>query len=224
MDPKLIILASLGSFLILSKGSSSSSSPKFVPDKQPSFKKNLNLILVALEEKLDCPYLRDYFMCVAYVESRFLPSAIRYESGGYYPSNTNTFREPYLWKYTGGLFQMFPFVALDTADGTAKDLDPRYVFNPLYAIAFAIDFAYRLNKYHEADRWLYVRFGWRSLKTLNEKPLEIGQQVQDRMIKAADELGIDPNFLYQHPDFTKYKNLQFKGTLNWILNNYAKET
>jgi hypothetical protein len=62
------------------------------------------------------------------------------------------------------------------------------------------------------------------LKTLNEKPLEIGQQVQDRMIKAADELGIDPNFLYQHPDFTKYKNLQFKGTLNWILNNYAKET
>lgn len=226
-----ILLGSAG--LLLLSGSASSSSgtsipTKYIPPQQPDFYPKLKVILPYVENLLDCPYLANYFSCVGYVESRFVPSAIRYETGkGYHPDlfpKNPYIGQKYLWEYTGGLFQMFPYVALNTGDNMGNTLDPRLVFHPLYSIAFAIDFAYRLNKYYDADRWLYVRFGWRSLSTLKNKPLEEGEAVQNRMINAADELGINPQFLYQHPNFAVYeKYYKFKGLLNHLLIRYLKK-
>ena len=86
----LLPLLLLSGLAILNKKSSSGSSNsgeygfvkngKFVPKKQPSFKNQLNEILIDLEEKLEIEDLRDFLMGVAWVESKYYPSAIRYET------------------------------------------------------------------------------------------------------------------------------------------------
>lgn len=214
-------------FLLLGKNSrASSSQTKYVPPKQNNFTPKMREILPKLEEKLNCPYLSDFLLTVSRVESRGYPSAIRYEPGmGYHPNRfpQNPYRNyPYLWQYTGGLFQMFPYIALETYDNSAHKLDPRLVFNPYCSIAFAIDFAYRLHKKYNAERWIEIRFGWRSLKTLQEKPIDIGQEIQNRMINAAEDLNINPGFLYNYPNFSVYENnYQFAKLVKYILANYS---
>lgn len=235
MEPLTIAaIVGLSSLLFLGGGSKGggSVSIKYTPKKQSSFKSELNVILKDLENKLENPYIRDFFMCVAEVESKFIPSAIRYEniSGSWENFQKKFAKNPFitsrsLWAYTGGLFQLFPSTALSTNDGKGDTLNPTLVFHPLYTIAFAVDLAYRLNKYHDADRWIEVRLGWASLATLKSGTLEKQEAVQNRMINAADKLGINPQFLYQHPDFTKYKNnYQFAGLVKYLFDKYGVKT
>jgi len=175
----LLLLSGLA---ILNKKSSSSSSNisgeygsikngKFVPRKQPSFKNQLNEILIDLEEKLEIEDLRDFLMGVAWVESKFYPSAIRYETTGFIGVQNNPTRfknnkwrnNPVYWNFTLGLFQMFPSTALSVSDGAAKNNNPLTLANPYYSIAYGIDFASRLNKSYGAKTWFDIRLGWHSL-------------------------------------------------------------
>lgn len=232
----LLILSGLA---ILNNKSSSSSSNisgeygsikngKFVPKAQPSFKTKLDSILIDLEEKLEIEDLRDFFMGVAWVESKYFPSAIKYETTGFIGVQNNPTRfknnkwknNPVYWNFTGGLMQFFASTALSTADGTAKNNSPLTVFNPYYTIAYGIDFASRLNKSYKANSWFDIRLGWHSLKLLNEKTPEIMLEVENRIVKGINNSGGNPEILYKYNpnNFDKYRSeYGFKKLLNYIL-------
>lgn len=230
----LTIAAIAGLSLLLLSGKSSFAATgipkKYIPKKQSPFKNELDVILNDLEDKLNIVYLHDFFMCVAEIESKFIPSAIRYENisnetyGNFLKvlSNNPYINQRYLWEFTGGLFQMFPSTALKTADDKGDNLNPLLVFHPLYTIAFAVDYAYRLNKIHDAYRWIDIRLGWASLSTLKKGTLEKQLAVQNRMMNAADTLGINPQFLYQHPNFNTYSSkYQFAGLVKYLFDRYG---
>jgi hypothetical protein len=215
-------------------------SGKYVPIKQPNFKEKLKPILKSLEKDLKSPGLYDFFMGVARIESRWFPSAIRYESTGYRLLFSQPNKEgkrlmmdkwkknPWkydksLWLYTGGLFQIFPANALNTQDKVANNWDPRTVFDPYYQIAYCIDFASRLNLNHKADSWLKIRYGWNSLSVLynydNENYIEKAERVEDKIYKAILNNNGDPDILYLHqPDLFSYyrKNYKFNKLLEHI--------
>ena len=232
-------LLALSGLAILNKKSSSSSSSisgeygsikngKFVPKKQPSFQSKLNVVLTDLEEKLEIEDLRDFLMGVAWVESKYYPSAIKYETldkdrivdiKKIYKTN------PYinniaLWSWTGGLFQQFPSTCLKTADGVGKKNSPITIFNPYYTIAYGIDFASRLNKSYGADTWFDIRLGWHSLGLLKSKDPNIMLEVENRIVKGINNSNGNVNILYKYnPDnFDKYRSeYGFKKLLNYIL-------
>lgn len=223
----LAALAALGLIAVSSKRSSpiiksnsSVSSGKYVPAKQNEFKQRLNDILKSLESKLKIYGLRDYFMTIAWIESRYYPSAIKYEIGkGFYPNlfPKNKWKNyRYLWEYTGGLFQLFPYNALNTMDGTAKNLSPTTVFNPLYTIGYALDFAYRLQKKYGADSWLDIRFGWAGLDVLFDKPADRIIAIENRLLKSTTENNINPDFLYEYTDLNPYGKYGFSGIMKLI--------
>jgi hypothetical protein len=230
LELPLIALATLG---ILASSQSSSSSTankssnsgtiengKYIPVKQNEFKSKLNKILQSLESKLKIDGLRDYFMTIGWIESRYYPSAIRYEPNkGYHPNlfhNNKWKNYKYLWEYTGGLFQLFPYNALNTMDGTAKNLAPTTIFNPKYTIAYALDFAYRLQKKHGAETWLDIRFGWASLNTLYNKPADTIIAIENRLLKSTTENNINSDFLYEYVDLSSYEKYQFSGIIKLI--------
>lgn len=201
---------------------------KFVPKAQPNFKNQLNEILFDLEEKLDIENLRDFLMGVAWVESKFFPSAIKYEIldkdrivdiKKIYKTN------PYinniaLWSWTGGLFQQFPSTCLKTADGVGKKNSPITIFNPYYTIAYAIDFASRLNKSYGANTWFDIRLGWHSLGLLKSKDPDIMLEVENRIVKGINNSGGNPEILYKYNpnNFSKYRSeYGFKKLLNYTL-------
>jgi hypothetical protein len=201
---------------------------KFVPKKQPSFKTELNEILIDLEEKLEIEDLRDFFMGVAWVESKFYPSAIKYETTGFIGVQNNPTRfknnkwksNSVYWNATMGLFQMFGSTALSVADGTAKNNSPLTLFNPYYSIAYGIDFASRLNKSYKANSWFDIRLGWHSLKLLADKTPEVMLEVENRIVKGINNSGGNPEILYKYNpnNFNKYRSeYGFKKLLNYIL-------
>lgn len=214
---------------------------KYYPKEQPSFKAKLKPILKQLEKDLKAPGLYDFFMGVARIESRWYPDAIRYESNGYNlvkPCKKENgkvvckFRKrwlenpwknsPYLWNYTGGLFQMFPGTALYTADQSAKNYNPITVFDPYYSIAYAIDFASRLNKYYNADNWIKVRYGWNSLGTLihyDGKMAKEAERVGNKIYKSIETNGGNTSILYDYqPNLLSYyrENYGFQKLLKHI--------
>lgn len=158
-------------------------------------------------------------MTIGWIESRYYPSAINYETGkGYHPHlfpNNNWKGNKYLWEYTGGLFQLFPYVALNTYDGSAKNVSPTSVFDPYYSIAYGIDLAYRLKKKYGAKTWFDVRLGWASIDILKKKPGQKVIEIEDRLLNSAKENNINPEFLYETDlNFGSYKG--FKNTLKMI--------
>lgn len=223
---------------------------KYYPKEQPSFKAKLKPILKQLEKDLKAPGLYDFFMGVARIESRWYPDAIRYESTGYNlvkpcirDSNNKCLKKngvilrkdfksrykenpwrksPYLWNYTGGLFQLFPGTALYTADYSAKNYDPTTVFDPYYTIAYAIDLASRFNKNHGADQWVKIRYGWNSLRTLlyyDGTMTKEAERVGKKIHNAILENGADPSFLYDYrPNLFAYyrENYGFQKLLKHI--------
>ncbi len=235
----LLLLSGLA---ILNKKSSSSSNSisgeygsikngKFVPKKQPSFKSELNDILIDLEEKLEIEDLRDFLMGVAWVESKFYPSAIRYETTGFIGVQKNPTRfknnkwrkNPAYWNLTGGLFQFFGSTALSTADSAANNFSPLTIFNPYYSIAYAIDFASRLNKSYGAKTWFDIRLGWHSISLLKGKDPDIMLEVENRIVKGINNSGGNPEILYEYNpnNFSKYRSeYGFKKLLNYL----TKET
>lgn len=234
----LLLLSGLA---ILNKKSSSGSNNsgeygsikngKFVPRKQPSFKNQLNEILIDLEEKLEIEDLRDFLMGVAWVESKYYPSAIKYETTGFIGVQNNPTRfknnkwknSSIYWDATMGLFQMFPSTALSVSDGTAKNNSPLTLFNPYYSIAYGIDFASRLNKSYGAKTWFDIRLGWHSLRLLNDKDPDIMLEVENRIVKGINNSGGNPEILYKYNpnNFAKYRSeYGFKKLLNYL----TKET
>ena len=173
-------------------------------------------------------------MAFAYVESRYLPNATRPESTGYklvYKpkaynepleqfKNNPWIKDKVFWNFTGGILQIFPGNALNTLDGTANNLDPRLIFNWKYSLAFAIDFAYRLNKKYNAFDWLRIRYAWSSLSLLanyNTTMIAKANQVKSRVIEGVQKSKGNVNSLYKKPNFSKYAEFQFEGMLEYIL-------
>lgn len=203
------------------------------PQKQGSVKTELDNYLKAIEKDFEIPGIRDVFMGMSYVESRWIPSAWRYEPTGYklaYKSpdykepreifkNNPWIHDKVFWNSTSGLFQMFSANALDTNDQTAINLDPQLLLNWKYALAFAIDFAYRLNKKYDANSFIKIRYGWSSLSLLNsynttskQKASEVRGRVQEGIKKSNGKL----SSLDIKPNFSKYAEFQFAGMLDYI--------
>lgn len=231
MDIILPLLALSGLALFSKPKSSSSSSGNFkngqyVPTRQLSFKTKLNSILIDLENKLEIEDLRDFFMGVAWVESKYFPSAIKYENTGYIGVENNPTRfKNNKWKnkkeyfnFTGGLFQLFPSTAL-SATGAVNN-SPLTVFDPYYTIVYGIDLASRLNKSYNVKNWFDVRLGWHSLKLLKDKTPEILLEVENRIVNGINKSGGDSEILYKYlPDnFDKYRSdFGFKKLLKYTL-------
>lgn len=231
MDFTIPLLA-LSSLFLLNKNKGTSSGTtnivdgKYKPKSQPIFKNELDDILTELEPKLEIEDLRDFLMGVAWVESKYFPSAVAYPSitderwadiKKLYKTN-KYIKNKVLWEYTGGLFQLFPSSALKTSDGTGLKNDPTTVFNPYYAVAYAIDFASRLEKLG-ANTWFDIRLGWASLKTLNEKPPDYVLEIEGRIIKGINASDGDVEILYKYvPNrFDKYRaDYGFQKTLKYI--------
>ncbi len=189
---------------------------KFVPKPQPSFESKLDNILTTLEKELEIKYLRDFFMGVAYVESRFHPSAITYEDlddktwaniKKIYKTNKYIV-QPKLWFWTAGLTQLFPSTALKTADYSGINNSPLTLFDPLYSIAYSIDLASRLNKSYNANNWFEIRLGWKSLTTLKYKDPNVILGVENRIIDGIEKSGGNSNILYEYlpNNFSKYRS------------------
>lgn len=227
MDPILFPIIAIAAYAALKKPKVSSGE-LYKPTPQGNFKSSLDPILWDLEETIQTPFIRDYLMTIGYIESRYYPSSITHEPGmGWeFKSKDETYTvkkifpnnkwvgQKNLWEYTGGLFQLFPYVALNTNDDKAKRLSPVAVFDPYYTIAFATDLIYRLNRYYDAKTWLDIRLGWRSLRALKEKnPKEVAA-VKGRLLKSTEENGINPDFLYEPVSFGNYK--QYKATQEYI--------
>jgi len=229
MDPITPLLMLIPILFMKSKGvvSTSSGEGKFVPKPQPNFKNQLDKILTNLEEELEILYLRDFFMGVAWVESKYFPSAIAYENlddstwaniKKIYKTNKYISQKK-LWVWTGGLVQLFPSTALKTADGKGINNSPLTVFEPYYNIAYAIDYASRLNKSFDADTWFDIRLGWASLNTLKNKDPNKILAIEDRIVKGINNSDGNLNILYEYlPDnFDKYRSQYgFKKTLDLI--------
>lgn len=226
MDPILFPIIAFAALAALKKPKTATSSGGlYKPTPQGNFKSQLDPILWDLEETIQTPFIRDYLMTIGYIESRYYPSAITHEPGmGWYPDrfpNNKWKNQKNLWEYTGGLFQLFPYVALNTNDDKAKRLSPVAVFDPYYTIAFATDLIYRLNRYYDAKTWLDIRLGWRSLRALKEKnPKEVAA-VKGRLLKSTEENEINPDFLYEPVNFGNYK--QYKATQEYI-ETFRKKT
>lgn len=235
MDITLPLLAISSLLLFKAKGSKSTTSNnlegsvingKYKPKSQPEFKDDLDKILTELESKLEIEDLRDFLMGVAWVESKYFPSAIAYVTIGNdrwidvkktYKTNPYI-KDKYLWDYTGGLFQLFPSSALKTTDKKGIKNNPTTVFNPYYSIAYAIDFASRLEKIG-AETWFEIRLGWASLSVLNEKPPDKVLEIENRIIKGINNSNGDVNILYKYVPgrFDKYRSQYgFKKTLDYI--------
>jgi hypothetical protein len=229
MDPltPLLILVPLLLLNSKTKSTTSSSDGKYKPKSQPEFKNQLDNILTTLEPKLEIQYLRDFLMGAAYVESRYFPSAITYEKLDNDTWNnikklykTNKYiSQKNLWEFTAGLVQLFPSTALKTADGKGINNSPLTVFDPHYNIAYAIDYASRLNKYHDAVRWFDIRLGWASLQTLKNKEPNKVLAVEGRIVNGIEKSGGNPEILYEYlpNNFDKYRSQYgFKKTLDLI--------
>lgn len=231
MDLSLPLLA-ISSLLLLGKSNKGTDNEnksivdgKYKPKKQPEFKNKLDDILTKLESKLEIEDLRDFLMGVAWVESKYYPSAIAYvtikperwiDIKKLYKTN-KYINNKVLWDYTGGLFQLFPSSALRTRDKTAVKNNPVTVFDPHYAIAYAIDFASRLE--NGANTWIDIRLGWASSQIQAEKPPDKVLEIEGRIIKGIENSGGDTEILYKYvPNrFSKYRSeYGFKKTLNYI--------
>lgn len=232
MDPLTLGVLLLAPLVLLKKKPSKKLEPissfpeKYVPVKQPSFRAKSDLILPEIEKEVGLVGFADMFSGIFQVESKFFPSAIRYESSGYslVKNRIKDFEKnqfvgfEYLFNFTAGLAQLFPAVALLTADKTAHNMDPRILFDPYYNIAFSVDLAYRLNKNYGASTWQKIRYGWKSLKTLSDPDGETAQAVKGRIIKGIKETGGSLSVLDMKPNFIKYgKEFQFQGILEYIL-------
>lgn len=64
------------------------------------------------------------------------------------------------WAYSGGWFQIMPATALATADKRGHTHDPARVFDPPFAVAYAVDLAARIARNYGAQTWGDVRAGW----------------------------------------------------------------
>lgn len=239
MDPVTIFLLGLYPLLLLRNKSSSSSYKyveyKYEPPAQGSVKTDLDNYLRAIENDFEMPGIRDFLMSASWVESRFVPSAIRSESTGYklvykppqYNEPLDKFKNnPWIkdksnWNFTGGLWQLFSGNALNTYDGKALNLDPKLVFNWKYSLAFAIDFAYRLNLKYDANSYLKIRYGWSSLDLLfnyNTTLKTKASQVKGRLLEGAAHTKSNPENFNINPNFKKYaKDFQYEGMLEYIM-------
>lgn len=229
MDPitPLLILVPLLLLNSKTKSTSSSSDGTYKPKPQPNFKNQLDNILTILEPKLEIQYLRDFFMGVAWVESQYFPSAINYEDlesdkwnyiKKIYKSN-KYISQKNLWVFTGGLVQLFPSTALKTADGKGMKNSPLTVFDPHYNLAYAIDYASRLNKSFDANTWFDIRLGWASLATLKNKEPNKVLAVEGRIVNGIEKSNGNPEILYEYlpNNFDKYRSeYGFKKTLDLI--------
>lgn len=228
MDPLTPLLILVPLLLLNSKTkSTSNSSGVYKPKPQPNFKNQLDNILTILEPKLEIQYLRDFFMGVSYVESRYYPSSITYENLD--EDTWNNIKKLYktnkyisqknLWQFTGGLTQLFASTALKTADGKGINNSPLTIFDPHYSIAYSIDLASRLNKYYDAPRWFDIRLGWRSIGALKKKDPDVILGVENRIVNGIEKSSGNPEILYEYlpNNFDKYRSQYgFKKTLDLI--------
>lgn len=227
MDPIIFPLLLAGSYLFLNKPAPAAVG-KYIPEPQPAMKSKLSSLLTKLEKETKIYGLKQFLMGVAHVESRFIPSAIRYEK--FNPETIKKIKSkfktnPYIgdfkyWTLTGGLYQLFPSTALSVDGDFAIKNNPLTIFNPYYSTAYAIDFASRLNKYYEAYRWLDVRLGWSSLYNLINKPPEKTLAIEERIVNGIEKTGGNPEILYDYLpyNFNYYrKNIGFNNLLQYIM-------
>ena len=227
MDPIIFPLLLAGSYLFLNKPAPAAVG-KYIPEPQPAMKSKLSSLLTKIEKQTQIYGLKQFLMGVAYVESKFIPSAIRYEK--FSPETISKIKSKFktnkyihnfkYWTLTGGLYQLFPSTALSVDGDLAINNNPLTVFDPYYSTAYAIDFSSRLNKYYEAHRWLDVRLGWSSLYNLINKPPEKTLAIEGRIVNGIEKTGGDPEILYDYLpyNFNHYrKNIGFNNLLQYIM-------
>ncbi|MCR9165536.1 MAG: hypothetical protein ACE37F_00785 [Nannocystaceae bacterium] len=101
------------------------------------------------------------------------------------------------WAYSGGWFQIMPATALATADKRAHTHDPARVFDPPFAVAYAVDLAARIARNYGARTWGDVRAGWALPRWARPEAVSEGKtRNQERFRRSAAALrsfGVAPN-------------------------------
>lgn len=94
------------------------------------------------------------------------------------------------WAYSGGWFQIMPATALATADKRAHTHDPARVFDPPFAVAYAVDLAARIARNYGAQTWGDVRAGWALPRWAKPSSTSEGKaRNQERFRTSAAALG-----------------------------------
>ena len=94
------------------------------------------------------------------------------------------------WAYSGGWFQIMPATALATADKRAHTHDPARVFDPPFAVAYAVDLAARIARNYGARTWGDVRAGWALPRWAKPEAVSEGKaKNQERFRRSAAALG-----------------------------------
>ena len=101
------------------------------------------------------------------------------------------------WAYSGGWFQIMPATALATADKRGHAHDPARVFDPPFALAYAVDLAARIARNYGAQTWGDVRAGWALPRWAKPSSTAAGkarnQENFRRSAAALGEFGVAPN-------------------------------
>ncbi len=101
------------------------------------------------------------------------------------------------WAYSGGWFQIMPATALATADKRGHAHDPSRVFDPPFALAYAVDLAARIARNYGAQTWGDVRAGWALPRWAKPSSTAAGkarnQENFRRSAAALGEFGVAPN-------------------------------
>ena len=98
------------------------------------------------------------------------------------------------WAYSGGWFQIMPATALATADKRGHTHDPARVFDPPFAVAYAVDLAARIARNYSARTWGDVRAGWALPRWAKPSSTAVGkarnQENFRRSAAALSHLGV----------------------------------
>lgn len=122
------------------------------------------------------------------------------------------------WSYSGGLYGLMPATALATADRSATTYDPKTIFDPLYATAYATDLVYRLLRSYGPRTWGEVRVGWAAPSLIAKPDSDRYAATIGRFRKDLQKNGVDPSFADEPvPGHGNYPGFQI--VLNALLNH-----
>ncbi len=208
---------------------------RFPPAKVGKRWEQLGALAQVAEDVSGMAGLRSYLLATARGESNAVPSAMntktdaepafrlfcrdmnygrRYRKNPWRPARCE--RDDPLaarWAYSGGWFQMMPVVALATSDKRANRHDPARVFDPPFAVAYAVDLVARLVRGSGAQSWGDVRAGWALPSWAKPDSEAEGKAVVlerfERRLGQVASMGADPSLatkpvrIGHYPGFTK---------------------
>lgn len=185
---------------------------QFPPTRADTDWHRLRTLAAIAEHETSIEFLYSYLLATAHTESEGRSSAInttsdakpafdlfctdsnfgrRYSANPWRPQSCDpsapgTAR----WAYSGGWFQLMPATALATADRRGHNHDPARVFDPPFAVAYAVDLAQRLARNYRAKTWGDVRAGWALPRWAKPSSTAVGKaRVIGNLRESAATLG-----------------------------------